>query len=128
MVLKSGVAHHPVKGRGQSLKILPTTFPFILSCLPAARLQSLAGEKENMPYFHVLILLCPDACDAPPRFQSMRLKDPPKETYHPGDSVDYQCRPGYMRIVPPLRLSSVCQPDNTWQPLQEACTSKYTEV
>ncbi|XP_053771772.1 membrane cofactor protein isoform X6 [Desmodus rotundus] len=77
-----------------------------------------------MPYFHVLILLCPDACDAPLRFQSMMLKGPPKHDYHPGDSVDYQCRPGYMRIVPPLPVSSVCQPDNTWQPLQEACTKK----
>ncbi|XP_054418799.1 membrane cofactor protein-like [Pteronotus mesoamericanus] len=77
-----------------------------------------------MLYFHVVLLLCPDACDAPPRFQSMMLKGNPKNTYNNGDNVEYQCRPGYMRSVPLLPMSSVCQPDGTWTPLQEACKRK----
>ncbi|XP_036893304.1 membrane cofactor protein-like isoform X2 [Sturnira hondurensis] len=77
-----------------------------------------------MLYFHVLILLCPDACGAPPRYESMMLKGSPNNVYQPGDSVEYQCRPGYIRIVPPLPVSSVCQPDNTWEPLQDACRKK----
>lgn len=73
------------------------------------------------------VLLLPtssDACDDPPRFQSMKLKDASPATYNPGDQVEYECRPGYMRIVPLLTTTAVCQADNTWTPLQEACTRK----
>ncbi|XP_054418800.1 membrane cofactor protein-like [Pteronotus mesoamericanus] len=77
-----------------------------------------------MLYFHVVLLLCSDACGAPPRFESMRLKGHPKITYRNGDNVEYQCRPGYMRSVPLLPVSSVCQPDGIWTPLQEACKRK----
>ncbi|KAM8818529.1 membrane cofactor protein-like isoform 2-T2 [Rhynchonycteris naso] len=74
-----------------------------------------------------LVLLLPlgsDACDDPPRFQSMMLRGPPQTVYQPGDKVEYDCRPGYMRIVPPLSTTATCQADNTWTPLQEACTKK----
>ncbi|XP_074178566.1 membrane cofactor protein isoform X1 [Rhinolophus sinicus] len=75
----------------------------------------------------VQVLLLPassDACDDPPRFQSMKLKGASQATYNPGDKVEYECRPGYMRIVPLLTTTAVCQADNTWTPLQEACTRK----
>ncbi|XP_032948557.1 membrane cofactor protein isoform X6 [Rhinolophus ferrumequinum] len=65
-----------------------------------------------------------DACDDPPRFQSMKLKGASQATYNPGDKIEYECRPGYMRIVPLLTTTAVCQADNTWAPLQEACTRK----
>ncbi|KAM8818523.1 membrane cofactor protein-like isoform 3-T3 [Rhynchonycteris naso] len=74
-----------------------------------------------------LVLLLPtstDACDDPPRFQSMMHKGPPQTVYQPGDKVEYECRPGYMRIVPPLSTTTTCQADNTWTPLKEACTKK----
>lgn len=88
----------------------------------------MAGENDQILYFHALILLCTDACDDPPRYQSMKLKDASQSTYNPGDKVDYECRLGYMRIVPLLSTTAVCQADNTWTPLQEACTSKETEL
>ncbi|XP_032948552.1 membrane cofactor protein isoform X3 [Rhinolophus ferrumequinum] len=75
----------------------------------------------------VQVLLLPtssDACDDPPRFQSMKLKGASQATYNPGDKIEYECRPGYMRIVPLLTTTAVCQADNTWAPLQEACTRK----
>ncbi|XP_036091169.1 C4b-binding protein alpha chain-like [Rousettus aegyptiacus] len=63
-----------------------------------------------------------DACDDPPRFESMMLKGTPKPVYHPGDKIEYQCRLGYKHILPFLATSAVCQPDKTWTHLQEACT------
>ncbi|XP_036127787.1 membrane cofactor protein-like isoform X6 [Molossus molossus] len=66
-----------------------------------------------------------DACDAPPRFNTMKIKGNPPTSYNPGDKVEYECRLGFRIIVPPLPTSTVCQADNTWTPtLQEACTRK----
>lgn len=107
---------------------MPRTFPFFLYYLPAARPQALAGENDKIVYFRVLILLCTDACDAPLRYESMKLKGASQTTYNPGDKVEYECRPGYMHIIPLLPTIAVCQDDNTWTPLQEACTSKETEL
>ncbi|XP_060034349.1 membrane cofactor protein-like isoform X1 [Erinaceus europaeus] len=75
----------------------------------------------------LLLLLLPslaEACDDPPRSQSMMISGSAKPTYAPGDRVDYTCRPGYKSVpgMPPTHV--VCQNDNTWTPLQEACTRK----
>ncbi|XP_066220102.1 membrane cofactor protein-like [Saccopteryx leptura] len=63
-----------------------------------------------------------DACDDPPRFHSMMLKGPPQAIYQPGDRVEYECRLGYKPIIPTRYTTADCQADNTWTPLQEACT------
>lgn len=81
------------------------------------------GKNEKILYFHILVLLCPDACDVP-RYESMMLKDVSKDHYLPGEQIEFKCRPGYTPIIPALPTSAVCQPDNTWTPLQEACTGK----
>ncbi|XP_045686360.1 membrane cofactor protein-like [Phyllostomus hastatus] len=54
----------------------------------------------------------------------MMFKGNPAPFYHHGDRVEFKCRLGYKRIVPFLATTAVCQPDNTWTPLQEACTKK----
>ncbi|KAM5201678.1 complement receptor type 1-like [Hipposideros larvatus] len=69
-----------------------------------------------------------DACGDPPRFGSMMLKGLPKTLYLPGDRIEFKCRLGYKPVVPPLTTSTVCQPDNTWAPLQEACTKTVDSV
>ncbi|XP_059946961.1 membrane cofactor protein-like isoform X3 [Mesoplodon densirostris] len=74
-----------------------------------------------------LLLLLPissDACGEPPRFETMQLRDVPKPSYSPGESIHYECRPGYQPKRPPLPTSAVCQDDNMWSVLQEACTRK----
>ncbi|XP_047608403.1 membrane cofactor protein isoform X3 [Phacochoerus africanus] len=74
-----------------------------------------------------LVFLLPmssDACDEPPKFESMRPKVLSNTSYRPGDSVEYECRPGFQPMVPALPTFSVCQDDNTWSPLQEACRRK----
>ena len=77
-----------------------------------------------MLYFHVLILFFLDACGDPLRYESMKLKGVAQPRYSPGATVEYECRLGYMLKRPPLPTSARCQANNTWTPLQEACTSK----
>ncbi|KAM9613229.1 membrane cofactor protein isoform 3-T4 [Trichechus inunguis] len=72
--------------------------------------------------FHLLITHT-DACAPPPRYETMRLMDPIKDSYAPGESVKYQCRLGYM-VKPSFARTAVCQADNSWTPLSEACTKK----
>uniref|UniRef100_A0AC11CE40 Uncharacterized protein n=1 Tax=Ovis aries TaxID=9940 RepID=A0AC11CE40_SHEEP len=75
----------------------------------------------------VLVLLLPtvsDACGDPPRFETMRLRGAPKPRYRPGERVQYDCRLGFKPIVPLRSRSAVCEDDNTWSALEEACTRK----
>ncbi|XP_054567800.1 membrane cofactor protein-like [Eptesicus fuscus] len=72
----------------------------------------------------LLLPMCSDACDDLPAFQSMKPKGESEPPYHPGSTVEYECRPGYKHHFPDLP-TSVCQPDGTWAPaLQEACRKK----
>uniref|UniRef100_A0A8C6C6L2 Sushi domain-containing protein n=1 Tax=Monodon monoceros TaxID=40151 RepID=A0A8C6C6L2_MONMO len=98
--------------------------PVCRECSTKRRPQSLADEGDKVLYFHVLILSDLDACGDPPRFETMRLQHAPKPNYSPGETIHYKCRLGFQPMAPPLPTSAVCQDDNTWSPLQEACTRK----
>ncbi|XP_077015359.1 membrane cofactor protein-like [Tamandua tetradactyla] len=63
-----------------------------------------------------------DSCGPPPRFSTMKTDDI-QESYSPGDKVVYKCRLGFRHILN-LPLMTVCQEDNTWGFLQEACERK----
>ncbi|XP_032501792.1 membrane cofactor protein-like isoform X2 [Phocoena sinus] len=71
-----------------------------------------------------LLPISSDACGEPPRYESMRLQGVPKPSYRPGDSIQYECRPGYQPKRPSLPTTAVCQHDSMWSLLQEACTRK----
>ncbi|XP_045439370.1 membrane cofactor protein-like [Pipistrellus kuhlii] len=64
------------------------------------------------------------ACDELPTFTTMKLKGDAAPHYAPGDTIEYECLPGYKHLVPILPTSTVCETDNTWSPLEEACTKK----
>ncbi|XP_014954884.3 membrane cofactor protein-like [Ovis aries] len=75
----------------------------------------------------VLVLLLPtvsEACGDPPRFKTMMLQGEPKPNYRPGECVQYECRLGFKPKLPALPRSAVCQDNNTWSSLQDACVEK----
>ncbi|XP_036893312.1 membrane cofactor protein-like [Sturnira hondurensis] len=94
------------------------------ACRPESSFSSWSFVGVLLVVLVVLLPTSTDACGAPLRYESMKIKDSLDNVYQPGNSVEYQCRPGYIRIVPPLATSSTCQPNNTWEPLQEACRRK----
>ncbi|XP_010829440.1 PREDICTED: membrane cofactor protein-like [Bison bison bison] len=75
----------------------------------------------------VLVLLLPsvsEACGDPPRFKTMMLQGEPKPNYRPGECVQYECRLGFKPKLPALPRSAVCQDNDTWSSLQDACVGK----
>ncbi|XP_015420006.1 PREDICTED: membrane cofactor protein-like [Myotis davidii] len=62
-------------------------------------------------------------CGKPPVFQSMKLKVPPQPAYLPGEKVYYQCNPGYYYSYF-YGLSTYCEKNNSWYPIDEACYKK----
>ena len=81
---------------------------------------------KEISYFIFMFLfsLFLDACGDPPRFETMRLQGVPKPRYCPGERIQYDCRLGFRPIIPLRSRSAVCEDDNTWSALEEACTSK----
>ncbi|KAF4018711.1 hypothetical protein G4228_010168 [Cervus hanglu yarkandensis] len=73
--------------------------------------------SDNIP-------ICENACGDPPRFETMRLQGAPKPRYRPGERIQYDCRLGFKPIIPLRSRSAVCEDDNTWSALEEACTRK----
>ncbi|XDC60678.1 hypothetical protein R6Z07M_011860 [Ovis aries] len=65
-----------------------------------------------------------EACGDPPRFKTMMLQGEPKPNYRPGECVQYECRLGFKPKLPALPRSAVCQDNNTWSSLQDACVEK----
>ncbi|XP_040119666.1 membrane cofactor protein-like isoform X6 [Oryx dammah] len=73
------------------------------------------------------LLLLPtssDACDDPPVFVTMKPQGALAPSYGPGDRILYECRLGFQPVTPGQVLPLVCQDDNTWSSLQEACKRK----
>ncbi|XP_072804572.1 membrane cofactor protein isoform X2 [Vicugna pacos] len=91
-------------------------------CSPASPFSFRCFVGILMLLLHILSVL--DACDEPPRFQGMKPQDELKPSYSPGDTVQYECRPGYQSLSPGSNISTVCWKNNTWSPLQESCKKK----
>uniref|UniRef100_A0A8C6DAQ7 Membrane cofactor protein n=1 Tax=Moschus moschiferus TaxID=68415 RepID=A0A8C6DAQ7_MOSMO len=95
------------------------------SCAAPRRPESLASSGR----FVGVLLLAPllllpsssDACGEPPRFVTMKPQGALEPSYSPGDQILYECRLGFQLITPSQDLILVCQKDNTWSSLQEAC-------
>ncbi|XP_022448981.1 membrane cofactor protein-like [Delphinapterus leucas] len=62
-------------------------------------------------------------CIDPPVLESMKLKGVIKHHYYPGDRINYECHTGYFYVWPYL-LSSTCEPNGSWSPIEEACLRK----
>ncbi|XP_004775330.1 membrane cofactor protein isoform X22 [Mustela putorius furo] len=95
-------------------------------CCLQKRFSFLCCFKISLMAAVLLIPKPSDACDPPPRFEFMK-PNATKSSYNPGDVVYFVCRPGYKPVVPPRPMSSVCQANNMWTPLQEACTAKQCQ-
>ncbi|KAF6074136.1 hypothetical protein HJG60_002421 [Phyllostomus discolor] len=62
-------------------------------------------------------------CGFPPTFESMDIKGYPRASYDTWEKVFYTCKPGYnYKLFSPY--NTFCEPNNTWYPLDEACTKK----
>ncbi|XP_016076785.1 PREDICTED: membrane cofactor protein-like [Miniopterus natalensis] len=57
----------------------------------------------------------------------MRLRGNPKPSYSPGERIFYECKPGYSYSYY-FTLSSFCEKNNTWLPIDEACYRKQCPV
>ncbi|XP_023496561.1 membrane cofactor protein [Equus caballus] len=62
-------------------------------------------------------------CEPPPTFETMQLKGKPDRVYFPGERLFYECRPAYERLFP-YSLSTFCEHNGSWFPIEEACTRK----
>ncbi|XP_016079052.1 PREDICTED: membrane cofactor protein-like isoform X2 [Miniopterus natalensis] len=123
MLLEADTAHCLVEAWHNHCKSCQGPFhSFCTPCLLSGVILGLV--KQKIIYFHVLILLCPGDCGDLPRYNSMKTKGIPARPYNTGYKVQYECRPGYRRIVPFLPLTAVCHPNNSWTALKEACTKK----
>ena len=81
---------------------------------------------KEIKYFTCMFLfsLFLEACGDPPRFKTMMLQGELKPNYRPGECVQYECRLGFKPKLPALPRSAVCQDNNTWSSLQDACVGK----
>ncbi|XP_032172998.1 membrane cofactor protein isoform X8 [Mustela erminea] len=95
-------------------------------CCLQKRFSFLCCFKISLMAAVLLIPKPSDACDPPPRFEFMK-PNATKSSYNPGDIVYFVCRPGYKPVIHPRPMSSVCQANNMWTPLQEACTAKQCQ-
>ena len=104
---------------------------FYLSCSTYLRPGRSPWLMKEIKYFTCMFLfsLFLEACGDPPRFDTMRLQGAPKPSYRPGECVQYECRLGFKPKVPTLPRSAVCQDNNTWSSLQDACVgNKQTKM
>ncbi|XP_059851508.1 membrane cofactor protein-like isoform X2 [Delphinus delphis] len=105
------------------------------SCAPRrAPCQAPPGRPESPPFpwccggILLLSLVLPlpifsGPCIDPPVMESMKLKGVIKRHYYSGDRINYECRIGYFYVWP-YRLSSTCEPNGSWSPIEEACLRK----
>ncbi|XP_067585224.1 membrane cofactor protein-like isoform X2 [Pseudorca crassidens] len=105
------------------------------SCAPRrAPCQAPPGRPESPPFpwccggILLLSLVLPlpifsGPCIDPPVMESMKLKGVIKRHYYSGDRINYECRIGYFYVWPYL-LSSTCEPNGSWSPIEEACLRK----